>query len=58
VILGPFIGAAIGEFSARGSLEGAGRVGVATWLGMALGGAAKLALALSMVALFAYQRLA
>lgn len=58
VILGPFIGAAIGEFSARGSLEGAGRVGFATWLGMLLGGVAKLAMILSMVALFAYQRLA
>jgi len=58
VILGPFIGAAIGEFSARGSLEGAGRVGFATWLGMVMGGAAKLALIGSMVALFAYQRFA
>jgi len=58
IVLGPFVGAAIGEFSARGSLEGAGRVGLATWLGMVVGGVAKLALALSMVALFAYRRLA
>jgi uncharacterized protein YqgC (DUF456 family) len=58
ILLGPFVGAAIGEFSARGSLGGAGRVGLATWLGMALGGAAKLAIALSMIALFAYRRLA
>ncbi len=58
VILGPFIGAAIGEYSARRSLEGAGRVGLATWLGMVLGGAAKLAMIASMVGLFAYQRFA
>ena len=57
VLLGPFAGAALGEYSARRSLGGAGRVGVATWLGIVLGGVVKLALALSMLALFAYQRL-
>jgi len=56
IVLGPFIGAVIGEFSARGSLARASRVGIATWLGMLLGGAAKLALVFSMVALFAFQR--
>jgi len=57
IALGPFIGSVIGEFSARGSLARASRVGVATWLGMLLGGAAKLALVLSMIALFALRRL-
>lgn len=56
VVLGPFVGAALGELSVRGGLERAGRVGVATWIGMALGGAAKLALMLCMIALFAFQR--
>lgn len=56
ILLGPFLGAAIGQLSVEGSLERAGRVGVATWVGMALGGAAKLALVLSMVALFVFAR--
>jgi uncharacterized protein YqgC (DUF456 family) len=56
LIFGPFAGAVIGEFSARRSLEQASRVGVATWLGMVLGGSVKLALVLSMVAVFAFQR--
>jgi len=58
LVLGPFVGAVIGEFTARGDLARAGRVGVATWVGMLLGGAAKLAIVLSMIALFAYQRFA
>ncbi len=58
IVIGPFAGAVIGEFSARGSLAHAGRVGVATWLGMLLGGAVKLALVLSMIAIFAVNRLA
>ena len=58
ILIGPFAGAVIGEFSARGDLARAGRVGVATWIGMLLGGAAKLALVLSMIAVFAWQRFA
>jgi uncharacterized protein len=58
IVLGPFAGAVLGELSVRRGLDRAARVGVATWIGMVLGGAVKLALALSMVALFAYQRLA
>ena len=58
IVLGPFVGAVIGEFSARGSLARAGRVGVATWLGMLLGGAAKVALVLSMIVVFALARFA
>ncbi|MEM7410782.1 MAG: DUF456 domain-containing protein [Myxococcota bacterium] len=58
ILLGPFIGAVIGEYTARGDLERAGKVGFATWLGMAVGSAAKLALTLSMVALFLFQRFA
>ena len=56
IVLGPFAGAVLGELSARSSLERAGQVGLATWLGMLLGGAAKLAIALTMVGIFAVQR--
>jgi uncharacterized protein YqgC (DUF456 family) len=58
LLLGPFAGAVIGEFSARGSLARAGRVGVATWLGMLLGGVAKIAIVLSMIGVFAWRRFA
>lgn len=58
LLLGPFVGAVIGEFTARGDLARAGRVGVATWIGMLLGGATKLALVLAMIAVFAVQRFA
>ena len=44
----PLIGAAIGEFWARRDLIPAGRVGVATWIGMIVGTAVKVALAFAM----------
>ena len=52
------MGAVVGELSARGGLARAGRVGLATWIGFLLGGAAKLALVLSMIAVFAVRRFA
>ena len=58
LVFGPFAGAVVGELSARGGLARATRVGLATWLGMLLGGAAKLALVISMIALFAWSRFA
>ena len=53
VLAGPFIGAALGEYLARRDLRQAGRVGLGTWLGIVLGGAAKIALLLAMVGVFA-----
>ena len=53
LIFGPFIGAAIGEVVARGSLEQAARVGMATWMGLLFGTLAKLALSLTMLGVFA-----
>ena len=44
----PLIGAAIGEFWAKRDLIHAGRVGVATWIGMIVGTAVKVALAFAM----------
>ena len=56
LLLGPFAGAAIGEFSAQQSLGAAGRAGIGATVGLALGVAAKLALAFSMLAVFAAAR--
>jgi uncharacterized protein YqgC (DUF456 family) len=53
VLAGPFIGAVLGEYLARRDLRQAGKVGLGTWLGIVLGGAAKIALLLAMVGVFA-----
>jgi uncharacterized protein len=52
VFVGPFIGAVIGEFLVRRDLGQAGVVGIGTWIGLAVGIAAKLMLAFSMVGIF------
>ena len=56
VLLGPFIGAVLGELSVQRNLLAAGKAGVGTTIGLALGVAAKLAIALSLVGLFAVVR--
>ena len=48
----PLAGAAIGEFLALRDLQRAGRVGIATWVGLLLGTAVKIALAFAMIGLF------
>ncbi len=53
ILLGPFVGAVIGEYTAHGRLEQAGRAGVGAWLGLAIGAAAKVALVFAMVGVFA-----
>ncbi len=53
VLVGPFVGAALGEYLARRDLRQAGRAGLGTWLGIVLGSAAKIALLLAMVGVFA-----
>ncbi|HEV2851214.1 MAG TPA: DUF456 domain-containing protein [Thermoanaerobaculia bacterium] len=52
LILGPFLGAVLGEYLARRDWAQARRVGFGTWLGMLLGIAGKLALIFTMVGLF------
>lgn len=52
LILGPFAGAVLGELLARGGLVRAGKVGLATSLGLLLAAVAKLVLAFAMVATF------
>lgn len=48
----PLAGAAVGEWLARGDLRQAGTVGVATWVGLLIGTAAKVAIVFVMVAVF------
>ena len=48
----PLMGAAIGEFIAHKDAFRAGKVGVATWFGLLIGTAIKLAIAFTMVGVF------
>jgi uncharacterized protein len=52
VLFMPFVGAAIGEFIAMRNLQRAGRVGIATGVGLLVGVVVKLALAFSMIGIF------
>lgn len=52
LIFMPFVGAAIGEYSAQRDLRRAGKVGMATWIGLLLGTAAKVAIVFTMIAIF------
>jgi uncharacterized protein YqgC (DUF456 family) len=56
VIIGPFVGASIGELTTSRNLEAAGRAGIGATLGLAIGAAAKLALAFTMLGIFAVAR--
>ena len=57
ILLGPFIGAVIGELTAQRGLGDAGRAGVGATIGLALGVAGKLAIAFSMLGVFAAARI-
>jgi uncharacterized protein YqgC (DUF456 family) len=50
----PLAGAAIGEFVAERNVVRAGTVGVATWIGLLLGTAAKVAIVFAMVGIFVF----
>ena len=50
----PLVGAAVGEYVAQRDLRRAGRVGIATWIGLLLGTAAKVAIAFAMVGIFVF----
>lgn len=52
LLVGPFVGALAGEMLARRDLRQAGRAGLGAWIGLVLGGAAKLAIVFSMIGLF------
>jgi uncharacterized protein YqgC (DUF456 family) len=53
LLLGPFVGAVVGELSANRELRQAGKAGLGTWIGLLLGSVAKVALAFLMVGIFA-----
>lgn len=48
----PLIGAFVGEFYARGNALGAGRVSLATWVGILVGTIAKVVIGFMMVGIF------
>jgi len=50
----PLAGAAIGEYMAQRDVWRAGKVGVATWIGLLLGTAVKVALVFAMVGIFVF----
>lgn len=56
ILLGPFIGAVLGELTAHSGLMTAGRAGIGATVGLALGAAAKLTLAFAMVGIFVIVR--
>lgn len=52
LIFMPLLGAAIGEYAAHRDAWRAGKVGVATWLGLLVGTAVKIAVAFTMLGVF------
>jgi uncharacterized protein YqgC (DUF456 family) len=54
LLVGPFVGAVIGELSVHGGARQAGRVGVATWIGLIFGTLVKIAIAFSMIGIFIF----
>lgn len=54
LVLGPFVGAVLGEIKARRSLGQAAKSGVGAWVGLLLGIVAKLVIAFVMIGLFAF----
>lgn len=55
IILGPFIGAVLGELSGGRDVIHSSRVGVGTWLGMVVATAVKLAIAFLMIGIVIIQ---
>jgi uncharacterized protein YqgC (DUF456 family) len=52
LIIGPFAGAVIGELTAHGDLNRAGRAGMAAWIGFAIGTVVKVGFAFVMIGIF------
>nr|AHZ45575.1 hypothetical protein [uncultured bacterium] len=52
LVIGPFMGAVLGEFSTHRDLRRAGRAGLAAWLGFLVGAIVKVGLAFTMLAIF------
>jgi uncharacterized protein YqgC (DUF456 family) len=56
ILLGPFIGAVLGELTELDDLHAAGRAGIGATVGLLLGTAAKMAIAFAMIGLFLFAR--
>lgn len=56
LLIGPFVGAVLGELSSGRTLDAASRAGIGATIGLLLGTAAKLALGIVMIGLFAFVR--
>ena len=52
LIVGPFLGAVLGEYTVRRDFQQAGRAGLGAWIGMVVGTAAKLAFVFAMLGVF------
>jgi uncharacterized protein YqgC (DUF456 family) len=52
IVLGPFVGALVGELTVHRDWKRAGRAGLSAWIGFAIGTAVKVALAFVMVGIF------
>lgn len=53
LLLGPFAGAVVGELASGREWRAASKTGFATWIGLAVGAAVKLAVAFAMLGVFA-----
>ena len=53
LIVGPFVGAVLGELTMHRDWKKAGRAGVAAWIGFAIGTAVKVGMAFAMIGIFA-----
>ena len=54
LILGPFVGVMVVETAQGRSMREAGKIGFATWIGMAVGVALKVGLAFAMMGIFLF----
>lgn len=57
ILVGPFVGALLAELTVHRDVSGAAKAGVGAWIGMILGTAAKMALAITMIGIFLFKRL-
>lgn len=54
IIIGPFLGAVIGELTMHRDMVKAGRAGVAAWIGFTIGMAVKVGIAFLMIGIFLF----
>jgi uncharacterized protein YqgC (DUF456 family) len=53
LVIGPFVGAVLGELSTNRDWKRAGKAGLAAWIGFAVGTAVKVGIAFAMIGIFA-----